>query len=611
MVAKYFTAETQEAAQTAALTYFKCGRDELTIDVISGPEEVSPDVVEQGPNEFSAGAAGKPWTIIAIQGAPGDIARMNAFTSLFYENDAVYLELYKQRGTGAPIDSQELMHHLSRKNIAGLSVPAVQALLEEGFGTKRIAPQQAEYVYGEDMTVVVSGDELEASVRLLEPEHGGPMLGIDDVKRKLREADVTHGIDDEAISGWLIKKEYGEPYVIARAIPPKDGEDGSLIFHFSTDERTGRPREIGHGRVDYRSLDLYVPVEKDQVLITRTYATEGEPGTTVRGNPIRQKPGKEALMPRGKNIEVNEEKTEMKSTSSGMVEFVNNAINVSNVYTVNGDCDISVGNIDFEGSVHISGSVRSGNTVKATDGINVGGSVEAATLIAGGNVEVKGGMQGSSKGKIEAGGAVSVMFIERGTIIADGPVTVDVSIHSKIETASSIQATGKRGAIIGGQAGAAGDITANFIGALSSTRTDIEVGFMPRKRNRLITLEKEMERLDADKVKLNQLSAYLDRTKETMEQEMWEKLYKSGVENRRTNEDDTAAVIDEMEAIRYEMEHATDSKVHVLETAFNGSRISIGSSTYKIIDDVSYATFKYDEGEVVYVPCEKSKADNK
>jgi len=610
VVAKYFTASTQDAAEEMALAYFNCGRNELTIDVISG-EEAPVSSEGEGPEltEHSAAAAGKPWTILAIQGSATEIAQMNAFFTLYYEKEGVFLELYEERGSGESVNSQNLIHHLSRKNIAGLSVPAAQSLLEERLGRKMIAPHQTEYVYGEDMSIVVTGDELEASVRLLEPEPGGFMLDLDTAKKKLREADITHGVDDEAITQWLSKKEYGEPYVIARATPPVDGDDGSLIFHFSTDERTGRPREIGHGRVDYRSLDLYVPVEADQLLVSRTFATEGEPGTTVRGNPIRQRPGKEVAMPRGKNIAVNEEKTEMKSTCSGMVEYVNNAINVSNVYTVSGDCDISVGNIDFEGSVHITGSVRSGNTVKATDGINVAGSVEAATLIAGGNVEVKGGMQGSSKGQIEAGGSVSITFIERGTIIADGPVTVDVSIHSKIETASTIHAKGKRGAIIGGNAGAAGDITANYIGALSSTKTEIEVGFMPRKRTRLMALEKEMERLDADRLKLSQLSAYLDRTKETMDKETWEKLYRSGVENKKVNDEETDAVTEEMETIKYEMDHATDSKVHVLETAFGGSRITIGSSAFKINEDISYASFRYDDGEVVYGPCEKSKTD--
>ncbi|MCL2608811.1 MAG: FapA family protein, partial [Treponema sp.] len=92
---------------------------------------------------------------------------------------------------------------------------------------------------------------------------------------------MTHGLNDDALQEMLEKKEYGENRLIAEAVQPEDGEDGMLVFHFSKDERTGRPREVGGGRVDYRSLDLYEPVTEGQLLLTRTFATTGAPGVTV------------------------------------------------------------------------------------------------------------------------------------------------------------------------------------------------------------------------------------------------------------------------------------------------------------------------------------------
>ena len=594
MRAKYFTAQNKEAAEAQALAYFKCGAGELTIDVISGDEEGS-----------------ESCQILALKGTPGEINLADAFFGLYYEEDGVYLEIYSARGSGASLESGDLINHLGRKKIANLSVSAAQTLLEKGAGRAMIASAQTEYVYGEDLSVVIAGSDLEASARLLAPEPDATLLTLEAAREKLAEAGVSHGIDDSALTALLEAKEYGDSKVVARATPPEDGVDGKLIFHFSTDERTGRPREIEGGRVDYYSLDLYIPVTEGQLLVSRTAATEGQAGTTVKGNPIKHKAGKEVKLPRGKNVEIDPNNTEMRAACSGMVDFVNKSVNVSSIYKVNGDVDVSVGSIDFDGSVQISGSVRSGHTIKATDGITVGGSVEAATLIAGGNVEVKGGMQGSGKGRIEAGGSVSIMFIERGTIIADGPVKVDVSIHSTIETGSTIHAIGKRGALIGGQAGAAGDIIASFIGALSSTRTEVEVGFMPRKRARIATLEKEMEQLEADRVKLVQLDTYLEKTKGTKDQEMWDKLFNSGVENKRINEENIKAANSEIDSLRYEMDHATDSRVHVFDTVFAGSRIGIGSSTYKVSDDLSFATFRFSNGEVVYGPCEMSRSDIK
>jgi len=594
MKAKYFTEKDKESAETKAFAYFSCGKEALTIDIISGDQE-----------------GDENWQILAIMGTAAETNNMAADYAVYYEEDGVYLEIYEERGNGADLDRNALMQHLNRKRIVDLSLSTVQKQIEKKSGRARVAMTQKEFIYGEDLTVEVTGDESAAEARLLAPEPGGLPLELGAAKAKLTEAGVIHGINEEKLKALLDSKDYNEPSDVANATPPEDGEDGKLIFHFSTDERTGSPLEIGGGRVDYRKLDLYIPVTENQLLVSKTEATEGMPGTSVRGNVIKQRPGKETALPRGKNVTFNEERTEMYASCAGMVEFVNSAINVSSVYKINGDCDMSVGDIDFEGSVHISGSVRSGFTIKATDGINVGGGVEAAKLIAGGNVEVKGGMQGSGKGMIEAGGSVSVMYIEQGTIEADGPVTVDVCIHSRVETGSTLHAQGKRGAIIGGKVAAAGNIVANFLGSLSNTRTEVEVGVMPKKRARLMVLEKELERIAADKVKLQQLETYLAKTKGSMDNETWTKLHVSGVENRRINEEDEKAHLDEIDELKYDMDHATDSRVHVFETAFSGSRIVIGSNAFKVLEEISYATFRYDDGEVVWGPCEISKGDTK
>jgi len=463
-------------------------------------------------------------------------------------------------------------------------------------------------VVDEDIVIEISDDEMKVSASLLPPEGGGEAITLMAAKKKLADAGVTYGVDEIALIGLVETKTYNLPRVVAEGAPAEDGEDGKLIFHFSTDDRTGRPREIGGGRVDYRSLDLYVPVLEGQLLVSRELATQGQSGISVKGKEIKQKSGKDAVFPRGKNVDINAEKTQMHSRFAGMVQLQGSSVNVSNVYNIKGDCDLSVGNIDFDGSVHITGGVRSGNTVKATGSIVVGGVVEAATIIAGGNVEVKSGMQGAGKGRIEAGGSVTALYVERGHVSADGPITVDVSIHSVLETGNSITAKGKRGAIIGGRAGAAGDITANYLGAISNTRTEIAVGMMIRKRERIVFLEKAIEDCRQELVKLNQLDVYLDRAKDKMEVEQWKSLHDSGVQTRTQCNENLESFTEEVGELKQELERATDGKVHVLNTVFVGTHISVGSVSYKVEDEISYATFKYRDGQIVYEACEISRS---
>ena len=460
---------------------------------------------------------------------------------------------------------------------------------------------------GETLVVEITKDEREVRVRLMAPEPGGDRIEFEAAKEKILQAGVTHGFNEQALRGALYDRKYGEPYIVAEATPAQDGGDAKLIFHFSTDERTGRPREIGGGRVDYKSLDLFVPVSEGQLLVTKTPATAGNPGTTVKGKPIKERPGRDIALPKGKNIVINAEKTEVHAKTSGFVELVKGSVNVSNVYSIEGDCGPNVGNIDFDGSVKISGNVLSGHVLKATGSVVIEGVVGASEIIAGGNVEIKLGMQGVSKGRIEAGGSVSLMYIERGTVIADGSITVDASIHSILEAGDSIYAKGTRGNIIGGRAGAAKEIVVNSIGSDSYAQTEVEVGVMPQKRARLTHLEKERERLTGELHKINQLDAYLEKSKEKLETDTYAKLHRSGVENRRAYNELLEEHEAEISELKYEMEHATEGKVHVFDTVHPGARIIIASDVYKVNDVIQYTTFKYRDGMVVSGACEIKK----
>ena len=589
MKVKYFEGENREAAEAKAAAYFECPVGELRIEVISGDEEAP------------------VWQICAYSASSHELANHDAGYTFFFEEDGVWLETYAECGSGSPINKVALSQYIARKGIESLDDKAARAVLGNTCGRVKIAPPQAESIYGEDITVKTTGDESEAYATLLAPEPGGAKLSLEDAKERLSELGVTHGIDDMALLNLLQEKVYDVSVLIATATKPEDGQNGSLIFNFATDEKTGRPKELEGGKVDYKTLDLFEPVSEGQVLVTRTYATEGTPGVTVRGKELRQKPGKETKLPRGKNVDIDDEKTEMRAKCSGMVEFINGSVNVSSVYMIKGDCGTNVGHVDFDGTVQITGNVMAGLIIKATGAVIIGGVVEAASIFAGGNVEVKGGFQGASKGRIEADGSVSLLYTEYATVIAGGSITIDASVHSVLEAGDSIYAKGKRGAIIGGRAGAANVITANSIGSVSHLQTEVAAGVMPRKRVRYEELEKLMEKVEGEMVKLDQLDAYLKNAKEKIDPDTYEKLFRSGVENRKLNQEKIEEYNHEMGGLRYELEHAVEGKVHVFDTAYPQSKIIIASDQYKVTSEIQFATFRFKEDKVVYDTCEIRK----
>ena len=589
MKVKYFEAESREAAEEKAVAYFGDPESELQIEVVSGDDEKA------------------AWQICAYSGSAHELANHNAGYAFYYEEDGVWFEVYAEKGSGSPIDKTVLSQFIKRKNINDFDDKSARTVLGPGTGRIKVAPSQTENIYGEDIIVKVTGDESEAYATLLPPEPGGVKLDLEAAKAKLAEAGVTHGIDDYALLNMLQEKAYDVSVLIANAIKPEDGQNGGLIFNFATDEKTGRPKELEGGKVDYKTLDLFEPVSEGQILITRTFATEGTPGVTVRGRELKQKPGKEAKLPRGKNVEIDEDKTEMRAKCSGMVEFINGSVNVSSIYMIKGDCGTNVGHVDFDGTVQITGNVMAGLVIRATGAVIIGGVVEAASIYAGGNVEVKGGFQGASRGRIEADGSVSLLYTEYATVVAGGAITVDASVHSILEAGDSIYAKGKRGAIIGGRAGAANMVVANSIGSVSHLQTEVAAGVMPRKRVRYEELEKLMDKIEGEMVKLDQLDAYLAKSKEKLDPDTYDKLFRSGAENRKINQEKIEEYKQEMSDLRYELEHAVEGKVHVFDTAYPQSKILIASDQYKVTNEIQFATFRFKDDKVVYDTCEIKK----
>jgi methylthioribose-1-phosphate isomerase len=108
--------------------------------------------------------------------------------------------------------------------------------------------------------------------------------------------------------------------------------------------------------------------------------TQGIQGTNIFGNTLKALPGKNINLPKGKGVTYSGDRTAMYAGTSGMVDIINDIVVVSNVYNVNGDADMSVGNIELDGDVCIRGGVIGGINVRATGNIVVLGVVGAARI---------------------------------------------------------------------------------------------------------------------------------------------------------------------------------------------------------------------------------------
>lgn len=584
---RLFSAAERSEAVSAAAEFFRCGEDELKTHTISEGTETA------------------DWIILAFtdEAIAATLQNMNADFNLVFEPEGVYFELYPAMGEGLEIDPDAVFAYIRRKKLESLNTAPISRILESGFGREKIAPPQDEQILGEELSVSISKNEMEAYVEFLPPDEGGAAVSVGDISETLKSAGVIYGLSGIAVGGAYKEKRYGKQYLVASGTEAAHGEDALIDYHFDSRKKSGLAIEGEKGRVDFRVLDIFEPVKKDQLLVTRTLPTTGTMGHTVTGRELIPRPGRDFPMPKSKNTVINEDSTAMYAAMSGLVSVKGGVITVTDTFVIPGDCDMSVGNIDFEGNVSITGMVITGMRIKATGNITVGGIVYDAEITAGGNIDLKLGIQGADKGKITAGGSVTASFIERAIVKAGQNISADVILHSDIEAGHSLIIDGKRGNIVGGTALAGKDVTAKNLGGVSQTQTNIQVGVLPAKLERLRFLKTELENAEKERRKIEQIEAFIAKPGAQPEEKRRE-LAKTVLTTKKHIAQLFEKYSAECAALEQEVEDSVSGKVHCTSTAYPGVKIAIGKAQYKVNDQMSYATFKYKEGAIAFTACE-------
>ena len=324
----------------------------------------------------------------------------------------------------------------------------------------------------------------------------GRMFDVREVFELLDTERVVHGVKRGRISDLVaqvndtqvpIKDE-----VIAQGTPVIPGQDARIKFHFKTNKEIELV-EDDEGNIDHKELNLINNVEKDDLLAEKIPSVDPQAGTDLYGEPIIPTPVKDVNFVAGNNVRVTEDKMRCFSEIDGQVFLKNRIIQVSPIYTVPGDVDLKVGNISFNGSIIVNGNVLSGFTLKAKENITIKGVVEAATLIAGGNILLQGGIKGRGKANIQCKGDFQAGFVEQSTIECHGSVKVTSSIvNSDVTCYSKIDMSSGKGSIVGGEIRAIGGIFCMEAGSKLGVITRLIAGDKFIVRQRIMEVTKNL-----------------------------------------------------------------------------------------------------------------------
>ncbi len=524
----------------------------------------------------------------------------NSFFAIQIKDDGTYLNLYPPVSDGKKLEEKELISFIDN-NVPNYSMDKVRVAFES-LCDKPVQAKISDIKikpFNETAKISVSPDRMVAYIRFYPPTNGGKVMSKKEIIAELNREKIVFGISEKVIDVFLLARQYCLNIPIAKGIKPVPATDTKIEYFFN-EKPLAKPKVLEDGSVDFHDLNLFTNVTKGQLLARLTPHDIGAPGKDIYGNIIAQTKPKIKTLKYGRNISISEDKTEIISEVDGNVTLTDGTVFVSDTYNVPADVDASTGDIDYDGSVLIPGTVRTGFTVKAKGDIQVNGVVEGATLIAGGNIVIKRGVQGMGKGNLSAGGDICAQFFESANVIAKGNVTAGSILHSNVLSGNSVIVSGKKGFIVGGEIVCESYLEVNSIGNKMETQTQIKVGVKPELYDEMKILVSEVNDINSE---IEETSSYLNVYKEkvkkgaklTPENIKQVKEYNTILEKLNVERTTKNTRLREIKDI---IDVGKNGSIKITGAAYRGVTIFISTYIYSVKEKDNHCIYRIADGEI-------------
>jgi len=434
--------------------------------------------------------------------------------------------------------------------------------------------------------VQVSSDGLEATLtfKLPDGKNEVPKFSAQQLLGFLNAANVSFGIDQEAIARLADSPVYGRPVKVAEGSAQQQGVPGYFEYCFDTAVNR-KPTIRPDGTADYMSIKTIETVKEGDVIAIYHPAVPGSRGMSVRGQILEPKPVRDLPPLIGRGFDRSSDNLTYTAKIDGKIEVNQGKISVSPVHEVQGDVGIETGNIKFNGDVIVHGGVHDGAVIDAAGNVIIHGLIEECDIHAGKDLFLLSGVKGNEKTVIDCKGSITAQFVEYAIVTCAGNITADYFFKSKISCDGRVELNGNNASIIGGYVSAVQGIEVNDIGNAFGTITNVAVGVDIERSAEYEILAKKIAAISSNVQKIKKGIEEFDRLGE--ERGVNYKEDPRRMQLLRVRIRDEAEVLEEtkkLERMKEVIISGRGATIKVFRRIYAGANVSIDDHHVAIVD---------------------------
>lgn len=400
---------------------------------------------------------------------------------------------------------------------------------------------------------------------------------------------------------------------IAEAVAPRPGRNAQFTF---CKELAAKDDNVqSEGTLDLRERNAVVAIKAGTLIAKKVTATKGIAGKDLLGETLETTDGRDQTILYDDTIRIEERDGQIfyHAQRDGNLRYKQNRLTIAEIFTVAGNVDSNIGNIDRQEDLLINGSVMAGFSVRSQGNIAIAGSVyNGCKVVAGGDVTVGEGIIGAET-RVVALGHLRAVFIQEAEVIVKGDALVRSYLYNAVLRANgtitvvnSQEHGHKSGRVINGLTCASRGIVVSRVGRHEQTNAVLAILPDPEYSGQIKKLEDESKNCRESIARISRTlpfksfdSASIKRVMAQMTAEKRDSAIRllttfNNLIKRQQN----------IETLSKEVHGKIvsglrNSSIQILEEICRGSELQFGEKKLVITADLGSTTFSLQGGEIV------------